>query len=260
MKKDSNSFHITPPPADLADTVCAFWEMKADPSAGKPLPFRVMADGRPGILIPGKTTSSKSSVSKAVLYGQTTGYDDLYFEPGVQLFGVVFHSHVLRSLFGFDADEVTNQIVELDLLLPKPVDWTSLFRINGSIITVLRELKEQQPPADHAIQKSIEIIHSSGGTISLTSLHKSLQLSERQFERRFKQHTGVPPILFMRITRFQSALKQVKEKRYKKLSDVAFDHGYSDQSHFSREFREFSGFRPVRYHSPERNNTELCRM
>ena len=35
--------------------------------------------------------------------------------------------------------------------------------------------------------------------------------------------------------------------KYQKLSDVAYDLNYSDQSHFIREFRQFSGFNPSKF-------------
>jgi len=32
-----------------------------------------------------------------------------------------------------------------------------------------------------------------------------------------------------------------------KLSDVAYENGYADQSHFIRSFREFTGYTPSQY-------------
>ncbi len=259
MNQNSIPFSKISPPPDLTDVVYAFWEMQLMLSSGLSH-FRVMADGRPGMLIPDRNADSGSSVSTAVIYGQTTQFDDLYFEPEIKLFGVVFHPHIIKSLFGFNADEITDQVVELDKILPIPFHAVEETITEESVIAVLRKLKEHILPADNAIRESVEAISSTGGKLTLRSLHRHLRLSERQFERRFKKHIGITPVLFSRISRFQAALRQIKSRNYMKLSDVAFDRGYADQAHFIREFKEFSGFSPGRYHSPDRTIAEICKL
>ncbi|MNV73647.1 HTH-type transcriptional activator RhaS [compost metagenome] len=87
----------------------------------------------------------------------------------------------------------------------------------------------------------------SKGLASLKGLQNQLQLSERSFERKFKQHVGVTPKMFSRICGFQASLSQLKKNEYDKLSDIAYGNGYSDQSHFIRTFKEFAGFSPYQY-------------
>ncbi len=87
----------------------------------------------------------------------------------------------------------------------------------------------------------------SKGTISLKKLTESLSLSERTFERKFKEYVGLSPKLFSRICRFQTSLKQLKHYNYNKLSDIAFENEYADQSHFIRSFKKFSGLSPNQY-------------
>lgn len=59
------------------------------------------------------------------------------------------------------------------------------------------------------------------------------------------RHFGFTPKLLLRRQRFLRTLATVLETRGK-LS-AALDHGYSDQSHFNREFRHFMGETPGRY-------------
>ena len=72
-------------------------------------------------------------------------------------------------------------------------------------------------------------------------------MSERNFERKFREYVGISPKLFSRICRFQSSLKQLQESNYEKLSDIAFENNFSDQSHFIRTFKEFAGFSPNQF-------------
>ncbi len=49
-----------------------------------------------------------------------------------------------------------------------------------------------------------DIIHHKP-SMNIRSLSQAYYLSERQFERQFKQYAGLSPKLFSRIVRFQSA-------------------------------------------------------
>jgi AraC-like DNA-binding protein len=97
------------------------------------------------------------------------------------------------------------------------------------------------------MQFALSSIIQSKGSVSLITLRETLQLSERSFERKFKQHVGIPPKLFSRIARFQASLNQLKRNQFDKLSDIAFENDYADQSHFIRSFKEFAGCSPFQY-------------
>lgn len=68
-------------------------------------------------------------------------------------------------------------------------------------------------------------------------------LGKRQFERVFFNSVGMMPKEYARIARFQKSLwlMQLGKRDY---MDIAFNSGYSDQSHFIRECREYSGLTP----------------
>lgn len=255
-------------PKDLRNIIRNFWILELDDAPGDPLNLRIIADGSPGILYQyGENricfdNQLKSSLSPLSLYGQTTKYGNLYASGGSKIMGVTFYPHMLKYLFGFDADEITNELTDLNLIHPdleKKLRSAQTIRKRIAVISsYIRKLMDRRRSIDAAVHEGVFAISKTNGNLSLPKLHKTLQLSERQFERRFKRHTGIPPILFSRVVRFQSSLHQVRARQYEKLSDVAFDQGYADQSHFIREFREFSGFSPGKYRSPERDVIEIC--
>lgn len=77
-------------------------------------------------------------------------------------------------------------------------------------------------------------------------------LGKKQFMRVFREYVGMNPKEYGRIVRFQHALRmmQLGSRDY---ADVAYASGYSDQSHFIHEFRQFSGLTPkrlVEYQTP----------
>jgi AraC-like DNA-binding protein len=63
----------------------------------------------------------------------------------------------------------------------------------------------------------------------------------RRLQRWFKQHVGLPPREYLRLLRFQDALADMQHQP-SSLADHAAAHGYADQAHMTREFKQLSGF------------------
>ena len=68
--------------------------------------------------------------------------------------------------------------------------------------------------------------------------------SQKHLIDQFKKYVGVTPKVFQRIMRFNEILNTVKKDGPSSWTDIAYTYGYSDQSHFIKEFRSFSGFSP----------------
>jgi AraC-like DNA-binding protein len=73
-------------------------------------------------------------------------------------------------------------------------------------------------------------------------------LSLRQFERNFITRVGISPKLFIRIVRFEEAMKIKNDSPGKSWADIALGCGYTDLSHLLREFKEFAEFPPSHFY------------
>jgi AraC-like DNA-binding protein len=71
-------------------------------------------------------------------------------------------------------------------------------------------------------------------------------ISARYMQQLFLQYTGLTPKLYSQINRFQHSLKLVTS-RNTSLTDIAYECGYADQSHFIKEFKAFTGTTPSGY-------------
>jgi AraC-like DNA-binding protein len=166
--------------------------------------------------------------------------------------GISFFPHTLKSIFGFNASELTDSCLDVDLvflhILEQLLNTTSpADQINILSFNVLSQIRRTGVQKDIITGYALNQIIESKGRIALKDLQKSLNISERYFERKFNQHVGISPKLFSKVYRFQASLNQLKSNHYAKLSDIAFDNGYADQSHFIRTFKEFAGFPPYQF-------------
>ncbi len=97
------------------------------------------------------------------------------------------------------------------------------------------------------IQHATNQILDSPGVSILPELLRELNLTERTFQRIFKKFVGVTPTQYRRICQFQISFSELRSKQFSKISDVAFNNNFSDQSHFIRSFKEFAQTTPNDY-------------
>jgi len=71
-------------------------------------------------------------------------------------------------------------------------------------------------------------------------------ITSRYLNKLIQQHTGLTPISFHKIRRFQFSLKLIA-KNNQPLTAIAYDCGYFDQAHFIKEFKSFTGLTPSAY-------------
>jgi AraC-like DNA-binding protein len=63
----------------------------------------------------------------------------------------------------------------------------------------------------------------------------------------FAEHVGVPPKWAIRIYRLNDAAQRIVTEGQPDYAGLAVRLGYSDQSHFIREFRTVTGQSPAEY-------------
>ena len=68
-------------------------------------------------------------------------------------------------------------------------------------------------------------------------------ITSRYLQKIFLQYTGLTPKLYSKINRFQNSLQLIATNKHS-LTDITYECGYFDQSHFIREFKSFTGITP----------------
>lgn len=249
------------PPPHLKGHIRHFWVLESEHPQNDST-FRTIADGSPGLILQdtgkGVMFQNAKELPGAFLYGQSTSHAEVKVNGMFSTIGIYFSPGALRSVFGLRADELTNGCLPLaDIAAPiaRQLGEAGSLEERVQLLTdfVSSLVTRHEPAADKNMEHALSRIWQSEGTLSLKALREELGLSERSFERRFKQIVGVPPKMFSRISQFQASLTQLRNLQYEKLSDVAFGNEYADQSHFIRAFKEFAGISPLKFssHTPE---------
>lgn len=221
---------------------------------GNDMPF--FADGCPGIMYIDSEADimlNDKKISSLFLYGQTVKPIRISTHGEVRAFIFILYPHIIRSVFGIHANELTDSCIDFDLLpfanakyIREQLSASVSPREHLDIMTVflLNLAGQQSITTDSRLSYATSCLLQSNGEISLKELQNDMQISERTFERKFKEYIGISPRLYARICRFRSAMVQLEASDYTKLTDIAYDNGYADQSHFIRTFQEFTGYTP----------------
>lgn len=104
-------------------------------------------------------------------------------------------------------------------------------------------------PIDPWASWAVNRIFSSKGSLRVGELADESTLSRRQFERRFVERIGVPPKSLGQIVKFQHVLQSLKFTE--RLTQIAHDADYFDQSHFIKDFRKRTDTTPTQMHGSE---------
>lgn len=166
-----------------------------------------------------------------------------------------FRPFVASSLFAIPAKELKEN--SHDLVHEKNLPSQTTFKRLSSAVNIIERIAVLDAFINNLIikngetcrqtQRAVEWMLDAKETDSITELLKELKITERTLQRSFKKYVGISPNQFRRFSQFQSAFQHLRSMNYKKLSDIAYEHGYADQSHFGRTFREFIELTPNEY-------------
>jgi AraC-like DNA-binding protein len=95
--------------------------------------------------------------------------------------------------------------------------------------------------------RAVGTVRRARGTKRMDAVASEINASPRTLERLFLEHVGISAKTFSRLVRFDRAVRDLPLRGAQSWSQFALSHGYSDQSHFINEFREFAGVTPTQF-------------
>ncbi|ELR72467.1 Transcriptional regulator, AraC family [Fulvivirga imtechensis AK7] len=168
----------------------------------------------------------------------------------VGMVGVKLKPTALAELFGLKMNQLADKVVDAQKLIPG-VDKLAL-RLRSAtdnqkrIVMVEDYFKEvhSRGAIQNKVRMAIEMMRK--GSRQIKEITEAIGLSERQLERLFSHYVGLSPKFYARILQFNTIF-ELMQKGDPSWSDIVFESGYFDQSHFIKSFRQFTGEDPSKY-------------
>ncbi|MFL5746533.1 MAG: helix-turn-helix domain-containing protein [Niastella sp.] len=132
-------------------------------------------------------------------------------------------AHITASLFEAqnkdDAIQTIESWLERNIIEPNN-DWRHLQEYLGKLTSI-----------------------ENAGLMTTKMLSKEYGWNDKKAERVFLKYVGFTPAQFIKIIRFRRSVEKLFAD-YENLTDLAYDSGFYDQSHFIREFYRYAGNKP----------------
>ncbi len=245
------------PSLALNDRIKEFWVYE-NPDL-TPQPQKVIPDGFSEVIIHYgdlyriNLNGSWEQQSQLLFSNQISRYFHLENTGASAMIGMKMFPEAGYELFGKDMSGFTDRVVPLQELAG-PIDALSDLASTGHStnerISVLEKWVEIMLSKNDRnvvnVRHACREIFDSNGLIDGSSISDMLGISLRQLERLFKKSTGVTIKFLSRIVRFNYIFQLMKNKEMSWIQ-LALESGYFDQSHFIKDFKEFTGEEPSSY-------------
>lgn len=240
----------------LSDYIESFWIVDSE-NDQVPQVQKIIPDGHPEFIFHyGDTYNINISgdwetQASSLLAGQIRNHFYLKNTGKSGMIGVKMMPAALTKLFDLNMSNYTDTVVAItpDLLdlstLPKPsLEAKDRFikAFEGIVSDRLQSIDSRKTETDLAIEE----LQRNNGSISITELSEKVGLSERQLERHFSKEVGLSPKFYARITRLGYIFK-LMQNQGNSWADLVYQSGFYDQSHFIKNFKEFTGEDPSAY-------------
>jgi AraC-like DNA-binding protein len=251
-------YELMMPPEDLAGYIRFYWNVNSLPNNGDHYIFRTMASGSPVVFFHYRGNVQEAPFNrdpgqsyKTAIYGSTEDNNRFRLSKDFGIFGVCLYPFAVPVLFKLPSSEIANQVLSLqELMGPEANELEEKVLLCNSnaaraeqVSDFLRAKLMAAKDAANEFSRAVTAVIHSRGNVRIPALADDYCLSRRTFERRFRESSGLSPKSYANVIRFQSAFDELTAGK-STLTEVAYQCGYYDQSHFTNDFKRFSGFNP----------------
>lgn len=249
---------IYPSPKELRNYIRHYWTWDSSGSIRPPeTHIECFADRFPRLIFQNLNDFNPYKMSKGDIlpechiFGLNIVKSTQIIGSSFSLLGVSFYPHALKAIFDVDATDLVGESPDIRMLCKSEI-LSDLQMANSAIerINVLSKYfynkifykKKQNIIID-------SIIHSNfiKTNTKVYQLAKDLNISQKKLERIFKTAVGISPKKYQRIIRFEKSISLLTSPKYNDLTSISYDLDYTDQSHFIKDFKNFSDMNPYEF-------------
>lgn len=246
------------PIQELTGVIKSFWMIDSEGDATI-RQEKIIPDGYPEMIFHygdsfrAKISNEWSIQQKDLLAGQISNFFYLENTGKVGMFALKFQPWALRKLFSIKISDYTDTVLPIDSGVSPIIQTIKHVAIGPAsfdekitaIENIMLDFVKSNTTKSKGEEATALIIHHNGA-ITLQHVQEQIGISERSLERYFKEYIGLSPKFYCRIIRFAYIFSLVNQGTIN-WSDVSFLAGFYDQSHFIKNFKEFTGEEPSTY-------------
>jgi len=174
---------------------------------------------------------------------------------GASMMVISFKKGMAAPFFPFPMHEMADSVLDADLiwgsdfgaLRERLIEETNIQRRFTMLEEFLLGLCGNRLQMNPCVEFAIGAITQRPDGFSIARMNARIGYSQKHFTEMFKRSVGVTPKSYLKIMRFQKAVRTIGAVDAIEWDMIAQDCGFYDQAHFINDFKHFSGFTPEQY-------------
>ena len=193
-------------------------------------------------------------LQSGLLLPRVTRIKSWKYKNGMNGFVVVFRPGKFRWLFPFPMLECMNHALTFDGVKEKPMlayyyqiikAKSTEERVDISNECILKRA-ELMDGKKEITKEAIKLIYADL-QLHISSISAYLEMTDRHFRRVFSSDMGMQPKQFQKLVRISSSIDKLDKLKKGNTTDIAYECGFFDQSHFINTFKELTRITPMQY-------------
>ena len=242
------------PPQELCDTIKCFWYNRRD-SGEIQSGFEVVPDGYAEIIFHfGSDLSisyngSLQPLPSPFMMGLLNQPVVFYTENRLEIIGIRCFPWTVFDLLGLQPGKGGVRIFEHPIasLQPELNELIHAGKIDEALVAVKQYFLNARLDVANSTMlfKAGTAMRGANGTMPVSKVAAAAHATVRTLERNFKQSSGYTVKDVSALMRFEQVRNRLWHHPDSNLAGLAYELGYTDQSHLSREFKRYTGTTPA---------------
>jgi AraC-like DNA-binding protein len=249
MSNASMFYREIPAPQEISHLVLSFWEFLIQGENHEPIVHEVFPDGCISLVY---KRNKIFGIDGLFSHGLSLKIFKTEVQAGDVFWGIRFMPSACAKILRLDPAQVESRPLD------ETADFTHL--IEGSLEKLvacenfdeavkvyeakIKSLELKPEETDKKVAEAVKVVEETGGEVKIGELAKTVGLSIRQLERRFRRISGFSPKQYARARRIRATAVSLVEEAEMSWANRAAEMGFTDQSHLTHEFSALTGRSP----------------